>query len=99
MSPADGLRNTLTVGIDGLRGDVVVASLDLEGFAVSTGSACAAGAAEPSHVVQALGVEARDRDGVLRIRMGRDTRERDVDELAETLAPGVTRPPSAPAGT
>ncbi len=91
ISPPEGLANTLTVGVAGVGGDVIVSGLDLEGFAVSTGSACAAGAPEPSHVVRGLGVDARYRDGVVRMSMGRDTAEDDVVALAEAFAAIVER--------
>ncbi|RMF21500.1 MAG: cysteine desulfurase [Deltaproteobacteria bacterium] len=91
ISPADGLANTLTVGVAGVAGDVVVSGLDLEGFSVSTGSACAAGAPEPSHVVRGLGVDERYRNGVVRMSMGRNTTEEDVVALAEAFATVVER--------
>ena len=91
ISPPDGLANTLTVGVAGVGGDVIVSGLDLEGFAVSTGSACAAGAPEPSHVVRGLGFDRRCRDGVVRMSMGRDTSEADVAALADAFAEVVER--------
>ena len=65
-SPAAGcLPNTLNVSIAGMRGESLVAALDLEGIAASVGSACAAGAGEPSHVLRAIGRDAEEaRDGV-----------------------------------
>ncbi|RMD82797.1 MAG: aminotransferase class V-fold PLP-dependent enzyme [Candidatus Dadabacteria bacterium] len=91
ISPPDGLANTLTVGVAGASGDVIVTALDLEGFSVSTGSACAAGAPEPSHVVRGLGIEEPYRSGVVRISMGRDTTAEDADALADAFARVVER--------
>jgi cysteine desulfurase len=63
----------------------MVAGLDLAGFAVSAGSACAAGAIEPSHVVRALRVGEAYRGGVVRISMGHATTPAQVDGLAEAF--------------
>lgn len=91
LTPAEGLANTLTLALAGIGADVVVAALDLCGFAVSTGSACAAGAPEPSHVVVGLGVEERYRRGVVRISMGPATTPADVDGLALAFIETVSR--------
>jgi cysteine desulfurase len=86
LTPSDGLPNTLTVATGGLDADVIVAALDLEGFAVSTGSACAAASPEPSHVIAALGVGERYRRGVVRMSMGHATRDDDVGALVTAFA-------------
>jgi cysteine desulfurase len=78
-SPAAGcLPNTLNVGCEGVRGDVLVAALDLEGVAVSVGSACAAGAGEPSHVLRALGYGDAEARAAVRFSIGRDTTGADI---------------------
>jgi len=82
LTPIQGLPNTLTVAVAGVASDVLVAGLDLAGFAVSAGSACAAGAIEPSHVVRALRVGDAYRGGVVRISMGHATTQAEVDGLA-----------------
>jgi cysteine desulfurase len=91
ISPDDGLPNTLTVAVDRLGSDVIVAGLDLAGFAVSTGSACAAGAPEPSHVMKALGIDERYAAGVVRISMGHATTEAAVAGLADAFVEVVGR--------
>jgi cysteine desulfurase len=91
ISPADGLPNTLTLAVTRPGGDVIVTALDLQGFAISTGSACAAGAPEPSHVVRGLGVPLECRAGVVRISMGRGTTAADVEQLADAFVSVVTR--------
>ncbi len=53
--------NTTNIYFDGLEGEALVISLDLKGFAVSSGSACSSGAVEPSHVLLAMGLAARAR--------------------------------------
>jgi cysteine desulfurase len=85
LSPRGGLPNTLTVALPDSQAEVVVAGLDLLGFAVSTGSACAAASPEPSHVVSALDIDERLRRGVLRISMGAANSSTDVRALGETL--------------
>ena len=67
---ADGLAGTLAVAFPDLRGDALAAALDLRGVAVSTGSACAAGAPEPSHVLRAIGVAEEPARGGLRLSFG-----------------------------
>lgn len=79
-SAADGcLPNTLAVGVAGIRGESLVAALDLEGIAVSVGSACAAGSGEPSHVLKALGWDDDSARGGVRFSTGRNTTESEID--------------------
>ncbi|MCK6556993.1 cysteine desulfurase [Candidatus Binatia bacterium] len=93
-----GLPNTLNVSFDGVRGEALVAALDLEGIAVSSGSACAAGAGEPSHVLIAMGRSAESaRDGV-RFSFGRGNSLGDVDRLVAATAAAVARMRAAAGG-
>src|SRR5207249_2023137 len=85
--PADGPRlpNTLNVSFPGAAGESLLVLLDLAGVAVSLGSACAAGAAEPSHVLLAMG---RDRDAArsgVRFSVGPSTTAADIDRVLELL--------------
>jgi cysteine desulfurase len=91
ITPLDGAPGTLTIALDSIASDVVVAGLDLAGFSVSTGSACAAGAPEPSHVMRALEIDERHRNGVIRISMGAGTTAEDVSALAAALVRIVDR--------
>lgn len=91
LTPADGLPNTLTIAVGGIAADVAVAGLDLDGFQVSTGSACAAGAPEPSHVVKALDIDPNYHGGVMRISMGRETDSASVDGLCAAITAVVSR--------
>lgn len=87
----DALPNTLHVRFAGVRGEALVAALDLAGIAVSAGSACAAGAAEPSHVLLALGLDAAcARDGV-RYSFGEGNGDDDVAAVAAATADAVGR--------
>jgi cysteine desulfurase len=85
-SPRQGcVCNTLNVGFSGISADALVAALDLRAVAVSSGSACAAGASEPSHVLQALGLDDRAaRDGI-RFSLGFRTTAEDVDRAAAAV--------------
>src|SRR5437879_5811356 len=85
--PAEGPRlpNTLNVSFPGCAGESLLVLLDLAGVAVSLGSACAAGAAEPSHVLLAMG---RDRDQArsgVRLSVGPATTTADIDRVLELL--------------
>ncbi len=81
--------NIISVSVDGVHGESLLA--DLEGFALSTGSACSAASPEPSYVLRALGLDDLTAAATLRISMGRGTRERDIDRLADALAATVAR--------
>jgi cysteine desulfurase len=90
--PADGPRlpNTLNVAFPGCTGESLMVLLDLAGVAVSVGSACAAGAAEPSHVLLAMGRDAEAARGGLRLSVGWSTTDDDVARVLAVL-PGLVR--------
>ncbi len=91
-SPVDGsLANTLNVGFAGVRGEALVAALDLEGVGVSVGSACAAGSGEPSHVLAAIGCSAAEARGGMRFSLGAATTAAEVDAAAAALRRVVER--------
>src|SRR5207249_3198859 len=73
------LPNNASFVIRGTDGASVVMALDLEGFAVSSGSACTSGDTEPSHVILALGIDREAAKGSLRVTVGRGTTDADVD--------------------
>jgi cysteine desulfurase len=79
------LPNTVLFALAGYDGEALVMLLDRKGFAVSSGSACASGVVEPSHVLLAMGVDAEVAKGAVRIGLGRDNGEADVDRLLEVL--------------
>ena len=66
-------------------------ALDLAGVSVSTGSACASGSVEPSHVLVALGLNQDNGRGALRFSLGKDNTKEDVDYVLETLPPLVAK--------
>ncbi len=75
----------------GTEAETLVAALDLDGIAVSAGSACHAGTTSPSHVLLALGLSPADARATLRFSFGRTSREEDVDRLLEAVPRAVER--------
>ena len=84
------LPNTASVRFDGAESEPMLISLDLHGFAVSSGSACSSGSSEPSHVLSAIGLSRNQAKSTLRFSLGRTNSENDVDELLEVL-PGIVQ--------
>lgn len=85
------LPNTTNVSFDGAEAEGLVMALDLEGIAVSTGAACAAGAVEPSHVLRAMGFPPGRVQSSVRFSLGRATTERDVDRAADAVGHVLAR--------
>ncbi|MGZ8217629.1 cysteine desulfurase family protein [Methylomagnum sp.] len=82
---AERLPNTTQFGLAGYDGEMLVMNLDRRGFAVSSGSACASGAGEPSPVLTAMGVDVETAKGAVRVSLGKGNTAQDVDRLVETL--------------
>lgn len=76
---APRLPNTTLFTAPGLRAETAVIAFDLEGIAVSSGSACSSGKVQPSHVLAAMGAGPEQARGGVRISLGWDTTENDVD--------------------
>ncbi len=85
------LCNTLNVEFGGVAGDVLFQSLDLEGVAVSVGAACHSGAITPSHVLTAMGRTPEQALASLRLSVGYDVDEVQVDRAAALLEVQVAR--------
>ena len=88
---APRLPNTVNFSIPEVAGDLLVIALDLAGFAVSTGSACASGAVEPSHVLLAMGCDDAEARGAVRVSFGWNTAAADIDRFADALPSIVAR--------
>jgi cysteine desulfurase len=82
---APRLSNTSNVCFPGRDAEAVLIALDLEGFAVSVGAACASGTMRPSPVLLAMGVSVEDARASVRFSFGRDTTEADVAALLRAL--------------
>ncbi|MEU2899032.1 cysteine desulfurase family protein [Streptomyces sp. NPDC001273] len=75
----------------GCEGDSLLLLLDAQGIECSTGSACTAGVAQPSHVLLATGVDPDLARGTLRFSLGHTSTEADVEALAKAIGPAVER--------
>lgn len=89
--PVDCLPNTLNVSFEGAEGEAILLYLDLAGIAVSTGSACASGSLDPSHVLLAIGLTAELAHGSIRISFGRQNTIEDVDYFLEQMPKIIDR--------
>ncbi len=83
------LPNISNLAFDGLEGEAAVIAMDLEGVAVSTGSACSSGSLEPSHVLTAMGLRPEVVQGSLRFSLCCDNTDEEIDRTLEVLV-GVT---------
>lgn len=82
------LPNNINVSFYGLEGEPILLRLDMLGIYASAGSACTSGSLEPSHVIQALGISEEWVRSSLRITLGKENTEEEVDFLLEKL-PGM----------
>jgi cysteine desulfurase len=96
--------NTTNISFERVEAESLLIALDLEGIAVSTGSACSSGTLEPSHVLRAMGLPTHRTQNSLRFSLGMFSTEEEVDRVVEVLPRlveklrGLTRKPVA-AGT
>ena len=85
------LPNNANFSFTGVEGEPILLGLDMAGIAASSGSACSSGSLEPSHVLLALGQSAEIARGSLRITLGRDNTEEEVEYLLGVLVDLVQR--------
>lgn len=97
--PDDRLPGNIHLHFPGAAGESLLFLLDQAGISVSTGSACQAGVAEPSHVVLALGRSERVARSVLRITLGRTSTAADVDAVLAALPDAYTRASGSRSGS
>jgi cysteine desulfurase len=86
--PEHRVPNTTNIGIHFIEGEALLLALDKQGICASTGSACASGSLQPSHVLRAMGVPFTCIHGSLRFSLSTYTTEAEVDYVLETL-PGI----------
>lgn len=76
---------------EGVNGEALLYNLDLAGIAASNGSACSSGTVEPSHVLSAIGLSAKEASSSVRFTFGKNNTEEEVDFAAKTLKTCVER--------
>jgi cysteine desulfurase len=88
--PTDRLPGNVNITFQYIEGEGMLLLLDQAGICVSTGSACSSASLEPSHVLVACGVPIEDAHGSLRISLGHQNTEEDVEYIIQTL-PGIVQ--------
>jgi cysteine desulfurase len=88
---APRVPNTSNLTFPFIEGESMVIALDLKGIACSTGAACSSGAVEPSHVLMGLGLAPEDARATLRLSLGHQTTEEEIDFALETIPPVIER--------
>ncbi len=90
-NPDHRVSGTLQVTFEGVTSETILVALDREGIAVSSGSACASGAVEPSHVLMAMGLSPREAKGAVRFSLGRGTSVHDIEYALDKIRGVVER--------
>jgi cysteine desulfurase len=83
--PTQRLPNNVNISLEFVEGESILLNLDLVGIAASTGSACSSSVLEASHVLLALGLPHESAHSSLRLSLGQETTEKDVDYVLEKL--------------
>ena len=89
--PTERLPGNVCVSVRYIEGESMLLQLDGKGVAVSSGSACASGSLEPSHVILAMGFAAEEAHGSMRMTLGRENTDADVDYFLQVFPPIVAR--------
>ncbi|MCY4074444.1 MAG: cysteine desulfurase family protein [Acidobacteria bacterium] len=90
-APDARVPNTTSISFDGVEAEALLIALDLEGIAVSTGSACSSGTLEPSHVLRAMGFPPRRVQSSIRFSVGLGNTEAEIDRVLAVLPGTVAR--------
>jgi len=85
------VSNTTNISFDGIEAEALLIALDLEGIAVSTGSACSSGTLEPSHVLRAMGFSPQRAQSSIRFSLGLGNTEEHVTRVVDSLPPIVSK--------
>jgi cysteine desulfurase len=88
---SERLPNTSSVSFEYVEGEATLLLLDMAGIATSSGSACTTGSAEPSHVLQAMGIPPVTSRGTIRFSLSKYNTEDEVDYILEKLVPIIKR--------
>ena len=89
--PTERLPGNVCVSVAYIEGESMVLQLDGKGIAVSSGSACASGSLEPSHVILGMGYRAEEAHGSVRVTLGRENTQDEADYFLEVFPPIVAR--------
>lgn len=89
--PEQRLYNTTNISFKYIEAEALLVMLDMNGIAVSTGSACSSGATEPSHVLTAMNLDPLCSRGAIRFSLGYGNTEEDVEYCLEVLPPLVEK--------
>ncbi len=89
--PTNRLPNNASFIFKNAEGESILLGLDFKGVCASSGSACTSGSLEPSHVLLAMGIPPEDAHGSVRLTLGRENTDEDVDYVLEVLPPIVQR--------
>ena len=83
--PTERLPNNASFCFEGIEGESVLLNLDMLGIAASSGSACTSASLDPSHVLLALGIPVELAHGSLRLTLGKENTQQDIDTIVEAL--------------
>lgn len=86
---APRLPNTAALLIEGIEAEALIARLDMQGICCSSGSACAAGSPEPSHVLSAMGIPPHLAQSAIRLSLSRYTSQQEIDSVLHLLPPAI----------
>lgn len=89
--PVKRLPGTVNISIEGVEGESLLLMLDLNGICASSGSACTSGSLDPSHVLLALGLKHEVAHGSLRLSIGDEPTDEDIDYILEVVPKVVKR--------
>ena len=89
--PVKRLPGTVNISIEGVEGESLLLMLDLNGICASSGSACTSGSLDPSHVLLALGLKHEVAHGSLRLSIGDETTDEDINYILEVVPKVVKR--------
>ena len=89
--PTDRLPNNVNLSFQFIEGESLLLSLDMKGVAASSGSACTSGSLDPSHVLLAMGLSHEIAHGSLRLTLGKENTEEQIDYVIDVLPEIVER--------
>lgn len=90
-TPDESVYNTLNVSFPGIEGESMLLELDANGICVSTGSACSSDSLDASHVMMAMGRDHLQAHGSLRLSLGKDNTEEEIDYAVRVIEQSIKR--------